>query len=154
MCLFRFPTVEVFATIICKHRRRTAQFRFPTVEVFATIRFYRVMTGAWFRFPTVEVFATMKRGGIVYHYGFRFPTVEVFATISPQQPLVFQGVCCFYCVQNSEICSYCSGFFLVFLGPKYSWVILHCLSVTKKNAKDAPSGTFGLMRSITAVACA
>ena len=38
---------------------KAAGFRFPTVEVFATIGLYDSTTGLVFRFPTVEVFATM-----------------------------------------------------------------------------------------------
>ena len=35
-------------------------FRFPTVEVFATMGEYIIHTEYPFRFPTVEVFATMR----------------------------------------------------------------------------------------------
>ena len=37
---FRFPTVEVFATMIHRGDRVKAGFRFPTVEVFATMVAY------------------------------------------------------------------------------------------------------------------
>ena len=36
-----------------------SQFRFPTVEVFATIAKFFAVSILWFRFPTVEVFATI-----------------------------------------------------------------------------------------------
>ena len=58
---FRFPTVEVFATIRPPLVAPIIVFRFPTVEVFATIEILFCIPAPPFRFPTVEVFATIAR---------------------------------------------------------------------------------------------
>ena len=64
------------------------EFRFPTVEVFATINGALCVFKKGFRFPTVEVFATMFNTCQIDNLPFRFPTVEVFATIMEPVGLV------------------------------------------------------------------